>query len=244
MASQSHIALDLLKKAHPPEVAAAIFTDKVLHKPLRLRPTSPDPNSRDARAQRRRHRLHRKEKTKRRQRPKPLSAKEKRVTGIYEIPKDAQKYDLYVPLHKMWLAYMQEILGMKPGEQNRVTAQNAGPKIASADYHGSKLMVVRSRCVSLVGLEGIVVRDTKFTFQIITRKSKMKTIPKKYTIFQFQIPQPVSSAQDTKEDRMEVDGVDSSSRKPLIFELNGSQFENRATDRATKKFKQRNLTEI
>ena len=181
MADTNHIALELLNKAHPPESASAIFTEKVLHRPLRLRPTSPEPNSQDARAHRRLQRLRKLEKSRRRQKPKPLSAKEKRITGIYEIPKQSQKYDIYVPLYRMWLEYMWEILGMVKGKQNWLTAEAAGPKIASADFHGAELAVVRSRCVSLVGLKGIVVRDTKFTFQIITARNELKSL---YCLFQ------------------------------------------------------------
>lgn len=175
MAVPKHIAHTLLLNAHSPEVASAIFTDKVLHKPLRLRPTSPDPTSQDARAHRRLLRLRKKEKSQRRQKPKPLSAKEKRITGIYDIPENARKYEIYVPLHRMWIGYMWEILGMTEGKGTYVTAQSAGSKLASADYHGSKMTVVRSRCSGLVGLAGIVVRDTKFTFQIITKKNELKS---------------------------------------------------------------------
>ena len=177
MASANHIAHTLLSKAHPPETASAIFTEKILRKPLHLRPTSPDPTSQDARAKRRLQRLHKKEKSRRRQKPKPLSAKEKRISGIYEIPKLAQKHEIYVPLHRIWLGYMWEILGMKGGEQAYVTAQSVGSKLASADFHGAEVMVVRSGCVGMVGLRGIVVRDTKFTFQIITNKNELKSKP-------------------------------------------------------------------
>ncbi|KAL8647939.1 MAG: hypothetical protein Q9210_005266 [Variospora velana] len=244
MAGPSHIALDLLKRAHPPETALAIFTEKVLHKPLHLRPSSPDPNSQDARACRRLQRLRKQEKSRRRQRPRPLSAKEKRITGIYEIPKESQKYAIYVPLYRMWLGYIWEILGMGKGKQNWVTAQGAGGKIASADFHGSKLTVVRSTCVSLVGLKGIVVRDTKFTFQIITEKNELKTIAKNHTIFEFHIPQPDAIAEnpDIKLDKDISDedmGVNA-----LVFQIHGSSFEYRAVDRATKKFKQRPLPDL
>lgn len=176
MATSKHIAHTLLLNAHLPQTACAIFTEKVLHKPLHLRPTSPDPNSRDARAQRRLHRLRKKEKSQRRQKPKPLSAKEKRVSGIYDIPENAQNYEIYVPLHRMWLGYMWEILGMNESKEAYVMAQSAGSKLASADYHGADVMVVRSRCTGLVGLQGIVVRDTKFTFQIITKKNQLKSM--------------------------------------------------------------------
>ena len=175
MASSKHIAQVLLDQAHPPEAAAAIFTEKVLRKPLHLRPTSPDPSSQDARARRRLQRLHKEEKTQRRQKTKPLSAKEKRISGIYDIPDNQKKYEIYVPLQRMWLGYMWEILGMREGEKAYVTAQSAGSRLASADYHGAEVTVVRGRCVGMVGLTGIVVRDTKFTFQIITKKNELKS---------------------------------------------------------------------
>lgn len=175
MVSVNHIAHRLLSEAHSPTSTSSIFAEKVIHKRLRLRPTSPETTSQDARAQRRRQRLHKKEKTKRRQNPKPLSAKEKRISGIYDIPDDTKKYEIYVPLHKMWGEYMREVLGMGEDEKRSLTAQSAGSKLASADYHGAELTVARSRSVGMVGLAGIVVRDTKFTFQIITKKDKLKS---------------------------------------------------------------------
>jgi ribonuclease P protein subunit POP4 len=162
--SQSHIAHTLLTRAHSPTQATAIFTDKVLHKPLTLRPTSPDPNSQDARAHRRLLRIRKKEHIRRRQKPKPLSAKEKRTLGIYDIPKEEQTYT-------MW-----EILGLKEGEKKCLSAPDVGPKLASADYHGAELEVVRSRCVGRVGCKGIVVKDTKFTFEVITKKNFLRSI--------------------------------------------------------------------
>lgn len=106
---------------------------------------------------------------------KPLSAKEKRDSGIYEIPDTARKHEIYVPLHKMWVGYMWEILGMKMDEKAFVTGNSAGNLLASADYHGAEITVVRSRCMGMVGLAGIVVRDTKFRFQIITKKNELKS---------------------------------------------------------------------
>ncbi|KAL9597303.1 MAG: hypothetical protein Q9219_005227 [cf. Caloplaca sp. 3 TL-2023] len=259
MVSPSHIALDLLTKAHPPDIASAIFTEKILHKPLRLRPTSPDPNSQDARARRRLLRLRKKEKSRRKKRPKPLSAKEKRMSGIYEIPKQSQKYEIYVPLHRMWLEYFWEILGMRKGERNFITPQAAGPRIASADFHGAKLTVTRSKCVSLVGLKGIVVRDTKFTFQVITKRNEMKSIchllqvqgeqiinrklaiPKNHTIFRFRIPQPEAEPEASDAELHKDISDDESGANALIFEIHGDAFKIRAVDRATKKFKQRNM---
>lgn len=134
--------------------------------------------------------------------PKPLSARQKRVSGIYKIPPSKQKYEIYRGLNRMWVGYMWEILGLVRvddddhggqgqgrGEWVRggggggggkatayVTAQSAGNVLASADFHGAEVMVVRSRCVGMVGLKGIVVRDTKFTFQVITKGDRLKSM--------------------------------------------------------------------
>lgn len=175
LGASSHIAKDLLLKAHPPSTTDTIFREKVLQKSLFLRPTSPDPTSQDARAQRRLQRLRKGEQKRLKRKPKPLSAKEKRISGIYDIPKEQQKYAIYVPLHRMWVGYMWEVLGIEEGKRAYITAQGAGSKLASADYHGAELKVVRSRCVGMVGLKGIVVKDTKYTFQIITEKSELRS---------------------------------------------------------------------
>ena len=97
------------------------------------------------------------------------------MTGIYDIPDEVKKYEIYVPLHRMWLGYMWEILGMEEEQSAYITAQSQGSILASADYHGAEVLVVRSICASMVGLEGIVVRDTKFTFQIITKQNELKS---------------------------------------------------------------------
>ena len=66
-------------------------------------------------------------------------------------------------------------------------------------------------------------------------------IPKKHAIFRFEIPQPVST-QNTIGD--EAPKEETKAERALVFELYGSQFENRAPDRATKKFKQRNMNDL
>ncbi|KAK5277040.1 hypothetical protein LTR16_010330 [Cryomyces antarcticus] len=127
---------------------------------------------------------------------------------------------------------MRGILGVDGVRDNGygayVTPQGAGPLIASADFHGAEVEVVRSRCVSRVGLKGIVVKDTKFTFEVITKSDELKTVPKEHTVFRFEIPLIAKMPEGEQEGEK---------LKSLVFELHGSQFENRAPDRANKKFK-------
>jgi ribonuclease P protein subunit POP4 len=224
-----HIAEELSQRAHPPDAASTIFQERVKLRPLLLRPSSPDP-TRDARSKRQYER-HQKAKAQRKsKKPKPLSAKQKRALCIYDVPKEQQKYAIYEPLHRMWCEYMQEILGLgnEDGSDGKsyVDAVGAGPILASADYHGALVEVVRSRCMSRVGLKGIVVKDTKFTFDIITKQDSLKTVPKEHTVFRFEVP-----FGETKQPEKHA------AKKPLVFDIYGSQFEHRAPDRANKKFK-------
>lgn len=220
MATQpkEHIAESLLRRAHSPETADTIFRERVKQRPLLLRPTSPDP-AQNARAKRQYERMKKQRAQQKSKKAKPLSAKQKRALNVYEIPKEQQKYAIYEPLHKMWCGYMREVLGLADGKRTHVDAQDAGPFLASADYHGALMEVVRSRCSSRVGLMGIVVKDTRFTFELVTKENVVKTCPKEHTMFRFQVP------------------LEDEAKRPLEFEILGSMFEQRAPDRANKKFR-------
>jgi ribonuclease P protein subunit POP4 len=173
----THPAHTLLARAHSPTTAAELFTTKVKQKPLLLRATSP-PSASDNRALRRHIRLRKKAYFLRKQKPQPLSAKAKRTLGVHALKKGECKYAIYAGLHRMWVGYMQEVLSLNASSSDRntvVTANAHGSLLASADYHGAEVEVVRSACVDRVGLKGIVVRDTKFTFVIVTARDEVKS---------------------------------------------------------------------
>lgn len=178
-ASKSSLTHTLLSRANSPTSTARIFADKIQHKPLLLRPTtSAAAPTADARAQRRARRAQ--ASAARRRRPQPLTAREKRRLCIYEIPKAERKWEIYAGLNRLWAGYMREVLGLKAEGDTvpvrpYVTPQAVGPLVASADLHGALIEVVRSRCVARVGLRGYVVRDTKFTFAIITSQNEIKS---------------------------------------------------------------------
>lgn len=48
-------------------------------------------------------------------------------------------------------------------------------RIAKADYHGCLLMVTRSKCPSYIGAKGIIVLETKNTFQIICEDDQLRS---------------------------------------------------------------------
>jgi ribonuclease P protein subunit POP4 len=150
------------------------------------------------------------------------------------VPKEGQKYAIFEPLHNLWLGYIREILG----NEVYTGGQGAAAKLASADFHGAGVEVVRSGCVGRVGIKGIVIKDSRFVFEIITPKNQIKTVPKEGTIFRIEVP-----AKDKEEkaatgpsEEQPKEGGDAGSGK-FVFELHGDQFSYRPADRATKKFK-------
>lgn len=236
--TKAHIAAHLLSLAHLPDRAQEIFKDKVKLRPLHLKPG--EGQTPDARDYRRKVRLQAEERRKKKRKPQPLSAREKRETGLHQIPKEQRKYNIFEPLNKLWVGYMHEVLG--PG---RPVTSVAAAKLASADYHGALVEVSRSRCPSRVGVKGIVVKDTKYTFEIINKASEIKVLPKEHTVFRFEVPEQIPATSEKKEEgTMEVDSEPKKAPKNLVFELHGDQFQHRAVDRANKKFKQHFLPDI
>ncbi|KAF2861113.1 RNase P/MRP, p29 subunit [Piedraia hortae CBS 480.64] len=199
-----HIAKVLLKRAHSPDTAATLFTENVLQRPLVLHPTVPVTKKvRGGRIAKRTGNKKRK--------PQPLSRGQIRKLGLHEIPKSKQKFGIYKPLNGLWEGYIREVLGIATG-RTYIDTLSAGPLLLTADYHGALITVVKSTCPSRVGIRGIVVKDTMFTFEVVTKKDQLKVLPKEGSIFRVIIGE-------------------------CVVELNGDAFKCRAPDRAGRKFK-------
>lgn len=219
----------ILARAHSPVSAERIFTEKIQHRAIFLRPTSPPPQL-TARQARRKERERKQKDRKKALKPKPLSANQRRKLGIYNVPRDGQKYASFVPLHNLWLGYVREILG----SELYTGGQGAAVKLCAADFHGAEVEVVRSACTGRVGIKGIVIKDTRFTFEIITPKNKVKIMPKEGTMFKVEIPSPDVPKAVANSD----EAATPTPAKNLVFEIMGDQFTVRPADRANKKFKQ------
>ncbi len=231
---KQHIGAHLLCLAHPVENAQRIFQEKVKLRPLHLKPgqgATPD-----ARDYRRKIRQCTAEELRKKRKPQPLTAAEKRKSGRHQTPKEQCKYEIFDGLNRLWVGYMHEVLG--PGRP--VTAV-AAAKLASADYHGANIEVSRSRCASRVGVKGIVVKDAKYTFEVVTTKNELKVLPKEHTVFRFEVPE---LEQGKKMGEDDGEKIAQKCKKSLVFEIHGEQFQHRAVDRANKKFKHHFLSEL
>jgi ribonuclease P protein subunit POP4 len=215
----------LLARAHSPASVQRIFSEKIEYKQIHLGHSSPPPHS-NAREARRKARKD--AKAKKKLKPKPLSARERRRLSLYDIPKEGRKYDIFEPLNKLWLGYIRELLD----NDIYTGGPNAAVKLSNAEFHGAEIEVTRSRCVSRVGLRGIVVKDSKFVFEIVTRRNETKIIPKEGTLFRVAIP--VEAPEACSEQQAEC----------FAFEVYGDQVLQRAPERANKKFKSHFLKNI
>ncbi|UNI20454.1 Ribonuclease P [Purpureocillium takamizusanense] len=220
---------NLLARAHSPDSASRIYADKIQHRTLHLRPSSPPSAVVNARAARRKAREAAKAKCK--IRPKPLSSRERRQLGLHDISRHGHKYEIYEPLNALWRGYAREVLG----NDIFTGGPTAAAKLASAELHGALVEVVRSRCPGRVGIQGIVVRDRKFVLEIITKQRGLKLVPKEGTTFRIQIPAAEASA--SEQQALEEP-------KHFAFDVLGDQLMLRSADRANRKFKHHFLTNL
>lgn len=155
-----------------------------------------------------------------------LTAREKRELKLFKLEKNSLKYKNFKKIHFLWQDYMQEILGQvdqnqknqktqaEPGRISAILNENLQLTICRADLHGSMMKITRALNPCLVGIQGIVVMETKNSFQMIDKQSVLRIIPKLGTSF-----------------TLAVHG--------LVITLSGSSLIMKPSDRAVKKWKRR-----
>lgn len=141
-------------------------------------------------------------------------------------------YSNYIPMYRdLWLNYIKEVLNIprdiKEASKLSINGNNALLKLSMAEYNGAKLKVTMSKNPNLIGMEGIVIWDSQKSF-IMCKKGtlvdELKIIPKKGTVFEFQIPV--------------------TSEEALQYSILGDRFKYRSSDRAGRKFKSRRVDDM
>ncbi|KAH8976982.1 RNase P/MRP, p29 subunit [Lactarius akahatsu] len=180
--------------------ARALYDERVRRRQLILAPKPPDPN-----------------RNRRPRRPKKaggaaddarMGRREAAEKGLWRLRKEEARWELFVPLHRLWLGYMSELLGLAapppttllqvdPSAMPQAAGMHA--KLVKADFHGSIVTgkrqihriygkVRRSKNPSLVGASGIVIQETENTFKVVTQKDRLKVLPKQGSVFVFAVP--------------------------------------------------------
>lgn len=102
--------------------------------------------------------------------------------GVEMLRKAGLRYEECERLHGMWMQYILSTV-----MTDRPSLVVMASRMYRADLHGAKLSVVMAGSPCLVGIEGIVLQDWHNVFRLITPGNKIKTIPKRGSLFQISL---------------------------------------------------------
>jgi RNase P/RNase MRP subunit p29 len=126
---------------------------------------------------------------------KPSKSQFKR-SKIFDIRQGDISFDEMVQVHLMWKDYMRDVLGIQKSKNNEplksiiteASKMSVLQKIAKADFHGALISIFEAKNNKLIGLEGIIVKESRQTMTIICDNNKLKVVPKMNTTFLIKIP--------------------------------------------------------
>jgi ribonuclease P protein subunit POP4 len=93
--------------------------------------------------------------------------------AVAELPAEIPPGSLQ-PLTALWHEYMRRLAG---GSGTSTDAFKA--KLPEADWHGSCLCIVSSKDSRYLGCSGVVVKDTKQTWVLVSESGRPRVVPKK-----------------------------------------------------------------
>lgn len=106
-----------------------------------------------------------------------LTRNQKREFNLLRLPKEGWNYTSLEPLRQMWEEYMRQNLNLIPKAPSHTQQEWAAFSniLAKSELIGAQVTVIKSKVPNQVGMMGIVVLETKMTFQIVTPQSKLKS---------------------------------------------------------------------
>ncbi|KAL8039492.1 hypothetical protein ABFX02_10G040600 [Erythranthe guttata] len=110
---------------------------------------------------------------------KHMSLKQRKTSGLFDLPKEFHSFDFFKPMHEKWKSYVLQLLKFTGKDQLAQCFLNA-------DLHGAIIQVVQCKIIACVGIHGIMVRETKETIGIITQDNKFQVVPKNSSVFVLQ----------------------------------------------------------
>ncbi len=97
---------------------------------------------------------------------------------IKNLKSEKMNYENLLIMNKMWQEYIKELMN---NTNNQETILN---KMLKVDLHGAILTVINSTNKNNIGISGIVIFESRRTFNILTKKNEIKTILKQGCIFE------------------------------------------------------------
>lgn len=111
---------------------------------------------------------------------KHMSMKQHKKCGSFDLPQELHKFDVFRPMHEMWKGYMMQLL-------KTIGKNQLAQCLLNADLHGAIILVAECKVTSFTGVSGIMIRETAETFGIVTKDDVFRVVPKKMSVFIFQV---------------------------------------------------------
>ncbi|KAL3819563.1 hypothetical protein ACJIZ3_005468 [Penstemon smallii] len=110
---------------------------------------------------------------------KHMSLKQHKKIGSFDLPPEFHNLEIFKPIHEKWKSYTLQLLKISRKDQ-------LAQYFLNVDLHGAIILVVQCKIAAYIGIHGIMIRETKETFGIITQDNKFRVVPKKFSVFMLQ----------------------------------------------------------
>ena len=100
---------------------------------------------------------------------------------IKSLKKEKLNYDELLSMNKLWQDYIKDLMNNSTNEENILS------KMLKADFHGAILTVINSTNKNNIGISGIVLFESRRTFNLLNKKNEVKTILKNGAVFETEV---------------------------------------------------------
>ena len=100
---------------------------------------------------------------------------------IKSLKKEKLIYNDLLSMNQLWQDYIKDLMNNSNNEENILS------KMLKADFHGAILTVMNSTNKNNIGINGIVLFESRRTFNLLNKKNEIKTLLKNGCVFQTDI---------------------------------------------------------
>ena len=121
-------------------------------------------------------------KSKQHNKPKRISKQNYSKHLIKQLKTQEMNYNEMLELNVLWKEYISSLMN------GSVNAETIAAKMLKCDLHGAIIEVISSVNKNNIGIKGILIFESRKTFNILTTSNKIKTILKQGSIFKVDLP--------------------------------------------------------
>ncbi|CDW75710.1 ribonuclease p protein subunit p29 [Stylonychia lemnae] len=105
----------------------------------------------------------------------------KQLDKMHQQQSQTLKYETFAQLNKLWKQYIMTLIGK---DDNMASICS---KIVKADFNGAQVKVVKSKNECMIGVSGLVVKETVRCLFIINEENQVKNLLKQGSVFEIDL---------------------------------------------------------